>query len=141
VMCPFARPVTQSGFDLPSKKEGIDYARPPREVLEELLAVRLHLDDCPAENGALRVMPGSHRGGQLPRPAISALAAEGSFEIVTAAAGDALFMKPLILHASSPAQSPSHRRVLHLEFAPAGLLPDGLEWAAYEKIAAPFAAT
>lgn len=48
---------------------------------------------------------------------------------VTAAPGDALFMRPLILHASAPAMSPGHRRVLHLEFAPAGLLPANLDWA------------
>jgi hypothetical protein len=36
-------------------------------------------------------------------------------------------MRPLLLHASSPAQRPGHRRVIHLEFA-AGELPGGLEW-------------
>jgi hypothetical protein len=38
-------------------------------------------------------------------------------------------MRPLLLHASSATQTPHHRRVLHLEFAPAGLLPPGLAWA------------
>ena len=40
--------------------------------------------------------------------------------------GDALPMRAL-LHASSPAAR--YRQVLHLEFAPARLLPAGLEWA------------
>jgi ectoine hydroxylase-related dioxygenase (phytanoyl-CoA dioxygenase family) len=44
-------------------------------------------------------------------------------------AGDALVMRPLLLHASSPARKPDHRRVIHLEFAPANLLPAGLSWA------------
>lgn len=36
-------------------------------------------------------------------------------------------MRPLLLHASSPALAPAHRRVLHLEYA-AAPLPPGLEW-------------
>jgi hypothetical protein len=41
--------------------------------------------------------------------------------------GGLLVMRPLLLHASSPASAPAHRRVLHLEYA-AEALPDGLEW-------------
>jgi hypothetical protein len=29
---------------------------------------------------------------------------------------------------SSVARAPSHRRVVHLEFAPPDILPDGLSW-------------
>jgi hypothetical protein len=36
-------------------------------------------------------------------------------------------MRPLILHASSPAEVPSHRRVVHLEYA-ADCLPGTVEW-------------
>lgn len=65
LMFPLARPATSSGYDLPAKKDDIDYARPPRAVLESLLAVRLHLDDCDGSNGPLRVSPGTHRDGVL----------------------------------------------------------------------------
>jgi ectoine hydroxylase-related dioxygenase (phytanoyl-CoA dioxygenase family) len=81
------------------------------------------------DNGALRLLPGSHRAGLLSREAVQGMEGAKS-EIIVASAGDALFMRPLILHASSPAKAPSHRRVLHLEFAPQDLLPEGLEWAA-----------
>ena len=91
-----------------------------------MVTIRLHLDDCPAENGALRVIPGSHRRGQLPRDEIEA-SVNGEAQTVTALAGDVLFMRPLLLHASSSATAPRHRRVLHLEFAPTDLLPSGLE--------------
>jgi ectoine hydroxylase-related dioxygenase (phytanoyl-CoA dioxygenase family) len=37
----------------------------PLKVLEQVLAVRLHLDDCDERNGALRVVPGSHLLGRL----------------------------------------------------------------------------
>lgn len=109
-------------------KRGVTHAQAPPEILGRMVTVRLHLDDCPAENGALRVIPGSHHYGLLTRDKIPA-ATQKIAETIPAAAGDALFMRPLILHASSPAQTPSHRRVLHLEYAPADLLPPQLAWA------------
>lgn len=62
-MFPFADPVAAPSCTLPSLKDDIGYARPPRHVLEAMLAVRLHLDDCDAENVPLRVASGSHLSG------------------------------------------------------------------------------
>ena len=42
-----------------------------------------------------------------------------------------LLMHPLILHASSPAETPGRRRVVHLEYA-AGPLPGGVDWFEWE---------
>jgi ectoine hydroxylase-related dioxygenase (phytanoyl-CoA dioxygenase family) len=109
-------------------KRGVTHVQPPPEILSRMITMRLHLDDCPAENGALRVIPESHRRGILRHDQVIS-EAERPFEIIPADAGDALFMRPLILHASSPALIPSHRRVLHLEFAPPDLLPKELAWA------------
>jgi len=121
--------VEVTGWSNWSIKRGVTHVQPPAAILARMVTVRLHLDDCPATNGPLRVIPRSHRDGVLPRPAIQDAVANRPVETVMAATGDALFMKPLILHASSPAMSPGHRRVLHLEFAPAGLLPTELSWA------------
>ncbi len=41
--------------------------------------------------------------------------------------GGLVVMRPLLLHASSPAKSPAHRRVIHVEYA-ATDLSGGLEW-------------
>ena len=109
-------------------KRGVTHVQPPAEILGRMVTMRLHMDDCPSSNGPLRVIPGSHRRGLLRRDEIAAEAQSPATPIV-AQAGDALFMRPLILHASSPAQRPNHRRVLHLEFAPVGLLPRELDWA------------
>jgi len=109
-------------------KRGVTHVQPPPEILSRMVTMRLHLDDCPSSNGPLRVISGSHRYGLLRRNEIAAQAQNPATPII-ANAGDALFMRPLILHASSPAQMPAHRRVLHLEFAPAGLLPRELGWA------------
>jgi ectoine hydroxylase-related dioxygenase (phytanoyl-CoA dioxygenase family) len=53
-------------LDLPgygpwSVKEGLPHVIPPESVLTSMLALRLHLDFCGADNGPLRVLPGSHR--------------------------------------------------------------------------------
>lgn len=116
LMFPFAQKVKTPGYDLPSIKDGIDYARPPQEVLEELLAVRLHLDDCDSTNGPLRVTSGSHRHGILKSIDIPALVKTGPEITCLADEGDVLLMKPLLLHASSPATAPKHRRVLHFVY-------------------------
>lgn len=116
LMFPFARAVQTAGYDLPSRKAGVDYARPPGEVLEALLAVRLHLDDCDADNGPLRVAPGSHRDGLLKGDEIAVRVAACGEVTVLARSGEALLMKPLLLHASSPAREPRHRRVLHVVY-------------------------
>src|SRR5277367_2259152 len=43
-----------------SVKNGTPHVQPPIELLENMITLRLHLDDCDESNGALRVIPGSH---------------------------------------------------------------------------------
>lgn len=119
--------VDAPGYTAWSVKEGVPHVQPPDEVLQRMLAVRLHLDDCGPENGALRALPGSHREGRLSDADVDHWRATVPETLCTARAGDALLMRPLLLHASSVAMSPAHRRVLHLEFG-AGPLPAGLRW-------------
>jgi hypothetical protein len=110
-----------------STKEGSPFVQPPSEVLENLMAVRLHVDDCGIENGPMRVVPGSHRAGRLSAEAAAQLRAKLGESSCLASSGDALLMRPLLLHASSKARLPSRRRVLHILFGPPSL-PHGLEW-------------
>ncbi len=124
LMFPFARPVQAKGYQLPVNKGGVDFARPPLEVLEELLAVRLHLDDCDAGNGPLRVAPGSHLDGIIPSSNCAPRAAELGEVACLAQEGEALLMKPLLLHASSQASSPRHRRGLHFLYHPGKAIPE-----------------
>lgn len=113
------------GFSAWSEKEGVVHVLPPLEVLERCVALRLHLDDCSAANGALKVVPGSHLKGV--RPDIDQSELESQI-ILEAEAGDLIWMRPLVFHASSKAESPNHRRVIHIEYSSA-ILPEGLEWA------------
>jgi ectoine hydroxylase-related dioxygenase (phytanoyl-CoA dioxygenase family) len=122
-----AERIDTPGFGPWSVKDGIVHVQPPCEILASMVAVRIHLDDCHADNGALRVVPGSHLHGELITEAINRWTE--SHEPVTCELlkGGVLAMRPLLLHASTRAVSPTHRRVLHIEYATGGL-PNGLKW-------------
>lgn len=115
------------GFGPWSVKAGVPHVRPPRVVLERMLAVRISLDDCGAENGPLMVLPASHSHGILSEQQIGLLRHTSQPVICAVPCGGALLMRPLLVHASGEARSVGHRRVAHLEFA-AGELAEGLEW-------------
>jgi ectoine hydroxylase-related dioxygenase (phytanoyl-CoA dioxygenase family) len=115
------------GFGPWSVKAEIPHVQPPLAVLENMLTLRLHLDDCGRDNGPLRVLPGSHKKGVIAAAAIAQLRQQTPEHLCTLQAGGALLMRPLLLHASSPATIPGHRRVIHLEFA-ATDLPNELQW-------------
>ncbi len=115
------------GFGPWSIKAGVIHVQPPTVILERMLTVRLHLDDCTEHNGPLQVLPGSHKLGRLKAEQIGDFRKSVSPITCTMTPGGALLMRPLLLHASSPAATPAHRRVIHLEFA-AELLPDGRQW-------------
>jgi len=114
------------GYGPWSVKAGVPHVQPPVEVLARMLTIRIHLDDCYASNGALRVIPGSHAGGILDDDTFR-LWREKPSVVAEVPRGGALVMSPLLLHASSPAVSPSHRRVLHIEYASCHL-SGGLRW-------------
>jgi hypothetical protein len=116
-----------SGFGPWSTKDGHVHVQPPVEVLENMITLRLHLDDTDESNGALKVLPGSHCHGRLDALEIERLRAATSEEICRANKGDALLMRPLILHASGRSTSGGHRRILHIEYAGCDL-PHGLHW-------------
>lgn len=116
------------GFGPWSVKDGIHHVQPPDRVLERMVTLRLHLDECGADNGALWVLPGSHLAGSAsPRPVTEA-------SVCPVPRGGLLLMRPLLWHSSRRAERPSHRRVVHLEFADTEL-PKPLRW--HEKQSPP----
>ena len=92
-----------------------------------MLTLRLHLDACDENNGALRVLENTHRLGKLSAPQIAHQRKIGVESVCAVPRGGALLMRPLLLHASSPALVPTHRRTIHLEWA-ARPLPEVLNW-------------
>jgi len=117
------------GFGPWSIKAGVLHVQPPAPILENMLTVRIHLDSCGAENGALRVIAGSHLAGRLHESEAYSIGANKSSVVCAAEAGDALLMRPLLLHASSASAIPAHRRVIHIDYANRRL-PGGLRWLA-----------
>jgi ectoine hydroxylase-related dioxygenase (phytanoyl-CoA dioxygenase family) len=110
-----------------STKAGVTYALAPASALAQVVALRLHLDDSRADNGPLRVLPGTHALGLLTESDIARLTTEISAIDCTVPAGGVVVMRPLIVHASSKAESDLPRRVLHIEYARSLDLGDGLK--------------
>lgn len=115
------------GYGPWSFKDGWVHVQPPEAVLEHMVTLRLHLDDTPASNGALRVIPGSHRHGRLSSEQLAACLDQPAVTC-ECQAGDVLLMSPLILHSSHRSESPARRRVLHFEHARLADLDSNLEW-------------
>ena len=118
------------GFGPWSTKAGITHVQPPAAVLERMISVRLHLDPCDESNGALQVIPGSHRSGRIEEKEIPSILAKSQAHVCSVERGGALLIRPLLLHASSASQTPAHRRVIHLDFA-SDPLPFPLKWLCY----------
>ncbi|RBP45641.1 phytanoyl-CoA dioxygenase PhyH [Roseimicrobium gellanilyticum] len=116
------------GFGPWSVKHDVPHVQPPIAMLENMITIRLHLDDADETNGALKVLPGSHAHGRLSAEAIQHWRQHTPEHLCTARAGDALLMRPLLLHASGRSTSDKQRRVLHIEYAGYDL-PTGMQWA------------
>jgi ectoine hydroxylase-related dioxygenase (phytanoyl-CoA dioxygenase family) len=126
-----ALPMTErhdvAGWGPWSKKCGVDYGHAPGRVLDRVIALRVHLDDSTADNGPLRVLPGSHSRGVLSDAQIHELSECVPPLQCTVPAGGVIAMRPLLVHASSKAKVETPRRVLHLEYATSLVLEPGLE--------------
>jgi len=111
--------VDVAGYGSWSTKSGTLHVEPPVQVLKQMIAVRVHLDEATAGNASLRVVPGSHRLGKLSPAELTRTVAAGPQVELSVPKGKLLLIRPLLIHASSVAAAATHRRVLHIEFAPA----------------------
>lgn len=118
---PLKEKLVLEGFTGWSKKQGFIFAQPPANVLEKIVAVRIHLDDCHEEHGPLKVVAGTHLLGKIPEKDWLTIRDKYGEHLCTVSAGGAVIMHPLILHASSKAEQANGRRVLHFLFAPKAL--------------------
>jgi len=119
--------IETDGFTGWTKKDGVHGVSASEEILNDIVTIRIHLDDTDEANGALKVIPGS-QNKTLSHDEIALITQNSIPYICDVAEGGIQLMKPLLLHASSKATSQKHRRVIHLEFSTLEL-PNGLEWA------------
>lgn len=124
--------IVTDGYTSWTNKNEINSVCPPEEILKSIFTIRIHLDTTNAQNGALKVIPGSHskRFTDTERESITQ---HVNPTIVDVAEGGIQLMKPLLLHASSKAQNQKRRRVIHLEFC-SHELPGELDWLERESI-------
>ena len=115
------------GYGPWSVKGGVVHVEPPVAILQNMLTLRVFVDDCLEDNGPLEIVAGSHRHGRLPERDLGDAVVGGAAFVACGRAGDVLVMKMLAVHSSKRAVSPSHRRVLHIDYATIGL-PSPLEW-------------
>jgi hypothetical protein len=124
--------VDVEGFSGWTTKEGFYGVCPPEEVLRKTITIRIHLDDTNDQNGALKVVPGSHNK-KLSDSEIQLITKNSIPFVCDVEMCGIHIMKPLLLHASSKATSQKQRRVLHLEFNTMEL-PEGLDWAEKQMV-------
>jgi hypothetical protein len=118
-----------SGWGPWSVKAGITYAHAPAAALSRVVALRLHVDDSGPDNGPLRVLPGTHTRGVMSDAEVAQLARDVHAVDCVSPAGGVVAMRPLLVHASSKAESDQRRRVLHIEYADSLDIGAGLELA------------
>jgi predicted DNA-binding transcriptional regulator YafY len=118
--------IETEGFKAWTKKKDIHSVCPPLEIHKNIFTIRIHLDSTNDQNGALKVVPGSHTK-QFSDEEREKITSQIAPTIIEVREGGVQLMKPLLLHSSSKSLSQKRRRVIHLEFCSLDLA-NGLEW-------------
>lgn len=119
-----------------TRKSGVWHCEPPQAVLEQMLFVRVHLDNADQSNGAMQIAVGSHARGIIPASDAESEAKKFPIEVCSAGRGDVLILKMLTLHCSKPAEVKSGRRVFRVDFS-SFQLPGSLSWASADQTLSP----
>lgn len=114
-----------NGYNKWTIKQDQFSVQPPLDILKQIYTLRIHLDDTNGENGALKVVPGSHLKGVYRSTDIDWL--NETEHICDVPKGGVMIMKPLLLHSSSRTTNNNKRRVIHIEFCNKEL-PQTLKW-------------
>lgn len=118
--------IPTEGYASWTLKKGINSVCPPEEIVHSIFTLRIHIDDTSEQNGALKVIPGSHKQ-RFSDDEISTITSNSNPSVCELKSGGVHLMKPLILHSSPRSTTQKRRRVIHLEFS-SNELPGDLEW-------------
>lgn len=119
--------IEAEGYHSWTTEAGITHVVPPINILQNMTALRIHLDDCNEQNGAMWVLPGTHRQGIIDAQDVPVILQGTKIFTCNAAKGSVMLMSQLLLHKSPYSLSEMPRRVLHIEYS-AEELAEGLEW-------------
>jgi len=114
-----------------TKKQNQFAVQPPISVLENIVTLRIHLDETNSENGALKVIENSHSKGIYRPENINWENEKGVTCNVNK--GGVMLMKPLLLHSSGRTTNSKKRRVIHIELSNIDL-PKEINWAEKQEI-------
>jgi hypothetical protein len=118
--------IETSGYSNWTVERGISHAVPRKEVLEKRLSVRIHLDDCSIDNGAILVAPKSHKNGIIQSKTEIEKIISGETIYCEGEKGGVMFIISLLLHKSPYSTTNKKRRVLQIDYV--GIkLSNGLE--------------
>jgi len=115
------------GYSNWSRKAGVWHCEPPLDILEKILAVRIHLDDATDQTGALEILEASHKFGKVTADKTKSTIKQCKPIMCEAQTGDILIMKMLMLHRSKPSLSARPRRAIRLDYSAVNL-PTPLNW-------------
>lgn len=115
-----------TGFVSWTTKQNQFAVQPPLSFLQNIVTVRIHLDETNEHNGALKVVPRSQLKN-IYRPENIDWTKESQVNC-NVSKGGVMLMKPLLLHSSGRTTNDKQRRVIHIEFSDIEL-PKGLSWA------------
>lgn len=121
--------IEMEGFNFWTSKHEQYAVQPPTSLLEKIFTIRIHLDDTDEENGALKIIEGSHLK-QICRPETIDWKSEKE-TFCNVEQGGIMLMKPLLLHGSNRTTNQKRRRVIHIEFSNT-VLPEGINWSEYD---------
>jgi ectoine hydroxylase-related dioxygenase (phytanoyl-CoA dioxygenase family) len=116
--------VEMVGFGSWTNKQNQFAVQPPVDILRNIFTLRIHLDNTNEDNGALKVIRGSHLQ-DIRRPE-TITSSEDHFTC-NVPEGGVMIMKPLLLHSSGRTVNNKKRRVIHIEFSNLEL-PGNLNW-------------
>lgn len=122
---PIEQELTTGGWGPTSIKEGITFSHAPSDALNQILALRIHLDASTADNGPLRVIPGSHHH-RISDDEFGDITNAGLHVELTVGRGGVIAMRPMLVHASSKCITEEPRRVLHIEYAQSLRIAEGI---------------
>ena len=116
------------GFNVWTSKGGVQHVEPPFAIIESSITIRIGIDPSDSENGALEVIPGSHKLGRLTDNDTKQLAESEQQELVNMKEGDIAFFSSPIVHRSAPSRTAKRRRTIQIDYS-SSCLPPPLEWA------------
>ncbi|GAA4465556.1 phytanoyl-CoA dioxygenase family protein [Nemorincola caseinilytica] len=119
--------IETTGYTGWTVEAGIPHVVPPVAVLEKLVTVRIHLDDCDGTNGAIWALPGTHRLGIVAAADMGDTVRSHKITECTVRKGGIMLLSPLVLHKSPYALTNRHRRVLQIAYR-ATELHNGIRW-------------